>query len=225
MLLAATRGTVRALNERARSERLQTTPPAPEREVRLSDGTAASAGDVIITSRQPPPARRLGYRLGQERRPLDHHPASTPTAHSTRHPRRRNAGRTLPADYVSAHVVLGYASTIHGAQGATADTSHTVLTGQETRQQLYVALTRGRHANHLHLALPTSGEDHSAISRDSLIPPSATDLLTRILATDGAQQSATSQLRGLASTEQQLRDAVTRYQDALPAAGDPFPAS
>ena len=51
---------------------------------------------------------------------------------------------TLPADYVAEHVQLGYASTVHAAQGQTVDTSHTVLTGTESRQLLYVALTRGR---------------------------------------------------------------------------------
>ena len=49
------------------------------------------------------------------------------------------------------HVQLGYASTIHGAQGATVDTTHTVVNGAESRQGLYVALSRGRHENHLYL--------------------------------------------------------------------------
>ena len=33
--------------------------------------------------------------------------------------------------------------------GVSADTMHGLLTGQESRQQLYTMLTRGRHANHL----------------------------------------------------------------------------
>src|SRR5215218_3990187 len=36
------------------------------------------------------------------------------------------------------------------AQGVSADTMHGQLTGQESRQQLYTMLTRGRHANHLY---------------------------------------------------------------------------
>ncbi len=111
--------------------------------------------------------------------------------------------------------MLGYATTIHGAQGSTADTSHTVLTGTETRQQLYVALTRGRDGNHVHLALPASGDEHSPITRDTLVPPTATELLERIIATDDTQQSATSQLRDLTRPDRQLREAITRYRDAL----------
>ena len=63
----------------------------------------------------------------------------------------------LPADYVRASTGLGYATTIHGAQGVSADTMHGLLTGQESRQQLYTMLTRGRHANHLYLQVVGDG--------------------------------------------------------------------
>ena len=93
----------------------------------------------------------------------------------------RDTGRqlTLPASYVAEHVALGYACTIHAGQGATADTSHTVLTGTEFREQFYVGLSRGRDANHLHLALPGAADPHAQIRRDTLIPPTAVDVLTR----------------------------------------------
>ena len=42
---------------------------------------------------------------------------------------------------------LGYATTIHSAQGVSAGTVHGLVTGQESRQQLYAMLTRGRHLN------------------------------------------------------------------------------
>jgi hypothetical protein len=42
----------------------------------------------------------------------------------------------LAIDYVRASTGLGYATTIHGAQGVSADTMHGLLTGQESRQQL-----------------------------------------------------------------------------------------
>ena len=44
---------------------------------------------------------------------------------------------TLPAGYVSTATELGYATTVHTAQGVTADTMHGVVTGEESRQQLY----------------------------------------------------------------------------------------
>jgi hypothetical protein len=46
---------------------------------------------------------------------------------------------------------LGYAVTVHSAQGATADTSIAVLREDASRNLLYVAMTRGRHTNHAHI--------------------------------------------------------------------------
>ena len=96
---------------------------------------------------------------------------------------------TLPADYVAAHTTLGYASTINAAQGVTADTCHTVGSDRLTRQQLYVALTRGRAANHLYFST-AEADPHRVIFPKATHPPTAVDILTAILRRDGAQQSA-----------------------------------
>ncbi|SHU25972.1 TrwC relaxase [Mycobacteroides abscessus subsp. bolletii] len=53
--------------------------------------------------------------------------------------------------YFREHVSLGYAVTVHSAQGVTADTSIAVLSGATSRNLLYVAMTRGRHANIAHI--------------------------------------------------------------------------
>jgi hypothetical protein len=57
------------------------------------------------------------------------------------------AHATLEGDYLREHVTLGYAATVHSAQGATADTTHAVLGDTTTRNLLYVAMTRGRDTN------------------------------------------------------------------------------
>ena len=62
---------------------------------------------------------------------------------------------TLPADYVAEHVALGYASTVHSAQGVTVDTCHTVVTAGTAASALYVGMTRGRHANTAHVTTAT----------------------------------------------------------------------
>ena len=49
LLLAASRDTVRELNELARADRLAAQAAGPDREAVLADGTRASAGDVVIT--------------------------------------------------------------------------------------------------------------------------------------------------------------------------------
>ncbi|OBF19498.1 AAA family ATPase [Mycobacterium kubicae] len=49
--------------------------------------------------------------------------------------------------YFREHVSLGYAVTVHSAQGVTADASLAVLREDTSRNLLYVAMTRGRYAN------------------------------------------------------------------------------
>ncbi|SNR54031.1 MobF family relaxase [Blastococcus mobilis] len=59
--------------------------------------------------------------------------------------------RVLPADYVSEHVELAYATTAHGAQGETVGTAHLVVGEHTGAASAYVGMTRGRHANTAHL--------------------------------------------------------------------------
>jgi exodeoxyribonuclease V alpha subunit len=59
--------------------------------------------------------------------------------------------RVLPADYVTAHVELAYASTAHGAQGDTVTAAHLVVGEHTGAASAYVGMTRGREANTAHL--------------------------------------------------------------------------
>jgi conjugative relaxase-like TrwC/TraI family protein len=64
-------------------------------------------------------------------------------------------------EYCREHVTLGYAATVHSAQGVTADSSHAILGDGSSRAMLYVAMTRGRHSNHAYLYERSGGEaDH-----------------------------------------------------------------
>jgi len=58
---------------------------------------------------------------------------------------------TVPAAYVARSVELAYASTVHRAQGMTADTSCTVAGAETAREMAYVAASRGRQFNELYL--------------------------------------------------------------------------
>ncbi|SHN52782.1 DNA primase, catalytic core [Geodermatophilus obscurus] len=219
LLLAATRETVLALNTRARADRLAQLDDPVGPEVVLTDRTRASAGDAVITRRNDRslPITAADWVKNGDRWTVTAvgDDASLTVAHAA-------TGRriTLPAAYVRDHVQLGYATTVHGAQGVTADTSHTVLTGAEPRQLLYVALSRGRAANHVYLATVGDGDPHSIVTSAAVFPPTATDLLTDILARDGAQTSATGARRALAERADQLHSAAARYADALRFAAD-----
>jgi hypothetical protein len=126
---------------------------------------------------------------------------------------------TLPADYAAEHVQLGYATTVHGAQGQTVDTSHAVLTGTESRHLLYVALTRGRHENHLYLDLTVPGED-AVITIAAQRPSTAVEVLTRVIERDDSAVSATTARRQEHDPVPLLRKACAEYLDALTVASE-----
>jgi ATP-dependent exoDNAse (exonuclease V) alpha subunit len=181
IMIAPTRNLVAELNRRARAHRLDHSPAASE--VTLADGNLASVGDVIITRAND---RRLrlsatDWVKNGDRWTITH--VSRGGALTVRHTRSRLTKR-LPADYVQASTGLGYAATIHAAQGVTADTMHGLVTGQEARQQLYTMLTRGRVANHLYLQVVGDGDPHTLIRPETVAPRTPTETLQQILDRD-----------------------------------------
>jgi hypothetical protein len=126
----------------------------------------------------------------------------------------------LPSDYVHESTGLGYATTIHAAQGVSADTMHALITGQESRQQLYTLLTRGRHANHLYLQVVGDGDPHTLTRPDTISPRTPTETLQQILARDEAPLSASTVLRELNDPAARLFQAVQRYIDSLHVAAE-----
>ncbi|WP_142027252.1 MobF family relaxase [Blastococcus colisei] len=219
VMLAPTRELVAGLNARARADRLTATGTPAGREVELADGNRASTGDLLVSRRNDRalPITRTDWVKNGDRWTVTkvHRSGAITAAHA-------GTGRrvTLPAAYVREHVGLGYASTVHGAQGITADTCHTVVTGTETRQLLYVAVTRGRGANHLYVTTAGDGDPHAIITPHAVRPPTATDLLTAALARDGAPRSAASTGRELTDPATRLQDAAARYRDALGVAAE-----
>ncbi|MDF2748769.1 MAG: dnaG 2 [Propionibacteriaceae bacterium] len=217
IMLAPTRELVAELNRRARDHRLDGAPAGQE--VRLGDGNRASVGDMIITRTND---RRLrlsatDWVKNGDRWTITHINRSGDL--TVRHSRNQLKCR-LPADYVTTSTGLGYATTIHSAQGVTADTMHGLLTGQESRPQLYTMLTRGRHANHLYLQVVGDGDPHSLIRPDTISPRTPTETLQQILGRDEAPVSASTLLRELNNPAARLFQAVQRYTDALHVAAE-----
>lgn len=215
ILLAPTRDLVTRLNTRARADRIRSI-PAPDRgpEVRLGDGSRASAGDVIVTRRNE---RKITLSNSNWVKNGDRWTVTAVNPDRSLVARHLDLGRTvtLPASYVAEHVRLGYATTVHGAQGMTTDTAHVVATGEESRQTIYVGISRGREANHVYLANAHDGDPHSLIEPETLLPPTAIDVLTNVLERDGSQRSATTTRREADAPAAQFHEAVMRYHDAL----------
>ncbi|MGY0387134.1 MobF family relaxase [Nocardioides sp. WG-D5] len=215
LMLAPTRDMVAKLNHRARSSRLADI--APRTEVELADGNQASVGDTIITRHNQ---RRLAvsgtdWVKNGDRWTIIHIRRGALTV---RHA-ATGLKAVLPAEYVADHVELGYASTVHTAQGLTADVVHGIVNGREDRQTLYTMLTRGRRENHVHVLLEPV--DPVEADREQCMLPGLEEQLTAIqilddvIARDGATVSATTTLLRGRSLSTQLHDAAVRYADAV----------
>ncbi len=224
IMLAPTRDLATELNIRARTDRLtrlttgdEHSPPRtrrPSREVSLVDGSAASTGDLVITRRNE---RRLKSTATDFVKNGDRWTVTQARRDGSLDVVHIRTGRhlTLPAQYVREHVQLGYATTVHAGQGVTCDSSHTVSTGAESRQQLYVALTRGRDANHVYLLTAGDGDEHTVITPAATHPLTAVNILEQILGRDQAQVSATTAARRLTEPAADTTAAAARYHDSL----------
>jgi uncharacterized protein YecT (DUF1311 family) len=213
VMIAPTRHLVAELNRRARDHRLNGTPASSE--VRLADGNQASVGDVIITRAND---RRLRPTASDWVRNGDRWTITRIGRRGdliVRHNRSHNMAR-LPADYVGTSTGLGYATTIHAAQGITADTMHGLLTGQESRQQLYTMLTRGRHANHLYLQVVGDGDPHAVIRPDTIAPRTPTETLQQIIASDEGTVSASTLLHEHSSSDPRPSRSLTKPTSTSP---------
>ncbi len=189
ILIAHTVELVVQLNERARLDRMAAGQVGASGN-RLHDGTEAGVGDRIIT----PPKRsgtsgwvaggvKNGRPVGCDtapRRRLAHRPARRPPPRGDASPSRPPTSRR--------DVELGYAITVHRAQGATVDTAHAIVGGSGmTREVLYVAMTRGRDSNRVYVATDqTELEQHQLPLED----PDGLTILSRILERIGAELSA-----------------------------------
>jgi len=217
IMLAPTGELVAELNRRARDHRLDHTPTSSE--VRLADGNQASVGDVIITRAND---RRLRLTATDWVKNGDRWTVTQVGKDgdlTVRHTRSQLTVR-LPFDYVSTSTGLGYATTIHSAQGVSADTMHGLVTGLESRQQLYTMLSRGRAANHLYLQVIGDGDPHTIIRPETVAPRTPTEILQQILARDDAPTSASTLLRELSDPAARLFEAVQRYNDGLHVAAE-----
>ena len=133
--------------------------------------------------------------------------------------RRHSDGATitLPAEYLTEHCHLGYATTAHRAQGMTVDVCHAAITHATSHEALYVAATRGRDGNHLWVATDTDRE----VVRDADDLPAPENVLSRILerrdpdrrSVHQAIEESLTEMSGLARLGQVFEDAARTATD------------
>ena len=223
IMIASTNETVTRLNDLAQAHAIehgQVSTGAGA--VALHNSSRAHLGDTIVTRKN---ARRLVVNSGQDFvkngdiwRVTDLHDDGRITAQHTGH-----GGKvTLPAGYVQESVELGYASTIHRAQGSTVDTAHALVDASTDRAGAYVALTRGRENNQLYVTL-ADGEKRDdvldritgAYERDLTVHESVDQLRAehRNLATLIAQHEDISELAIQKVMEPYLMEGMSRVTE------------
>ena len=220
LLMAADHTLRRELNRRIRDDLITLGAVSGGPAVRIADGTQASAGDLIICTRNDhsvqagEPGRTLanGDLLRIEavtedgllvRRALDADPNSGQ--------RRWTDRRFVFNVYQDAE--LGYAVTDHAAQSRTVTAGLAVITGTEDRQHGYVALSRGTEINLAYVfthspkradpaPAPRPAPELARYDRHATgpggppaptatMPAEALTVLAGVLDRDGQQQSAT----------------------------------
>lgn len=223
IMIASTNEAVTKLNDLAQAHAIEHGQVSTDAgAVALHNSSRAHIGDTIVTRQN---ARRLIVNSGQDFvkngdlwRVTDLHDDGRITAQHTGH-----GGKvTLPAGYVQESVELGYASTIHRAQGSTVDTAHALVDAATDRAGAYVALTRGRENNQLYVSL-ADGEKRDdvldritgAYERDLTVHESVDQLRAehRNLATLIAQHEDISELATQKVMEPYLMEGMSRVTE------------
>jgi putative toprim domain protein len=160
LMMGSSNESVASLNALAQAHRISTSGEPTGEGVILRPGSApgagqatAFAGDVIVTRRND---RRLSVFAGHDFvKNGDRWSVEGVGEDGSLKVRHVEHGGTvtLPAAYVRENVELGYALTVHRAQGATVDTAHALIDSRADRAGAYVGLSRGREENRLYVRL------------------------------------------------------------------------
>jgi conjugative relaxase-like TrwC/TraI family protein len=140
-------------------------------------------GDEVVTRRND---RTLRTSLGLMVKNRDHWTIQQIHSDGTVTLTGQTGTVTLPADYVTGDVELGYAQTSHTSQGRTVDTALLLVDTPTDSRGIYTPMTRGRHANHAYviteinetaLTTLTTGlardwTDQPALAHQNLLTPS-----------------------------------------------------
>ena len=180
---------VAALNARARTDLILDGTVHGAREAELCNGARAAVGDAVITRRNDRRLRtsRSWVRNGDRWTITDVRDDGSVAA--------RRVGKKwgtviLPAEYVANDLDLGYAVTSFRAQGITTDTSHVLVDPTMTRENLYVALTRGRESNRAYVAVDKTDPSHEGPHPGDNTEATARSVLFGVLQHVGAELSA-----------------------------------
>ncbi|BCI52222.1 TraA/ATP-dependent exoDNAse/relaxase [Mycolicibacterium litorale] len=210
-----------ALNQRLHCEHLD---PATSTVLGVR-GQHIAVGDLILTrcndptialrAADPDQSRIDAVRNGQRWRVA----GVDPTTNRLAAQRLDDGARAVfGAEYLREHVSLGYAVTVHSAQGVTSDTTHAVLSENTGRALLYVAMTRGRLNNTAHFYERIGGDSHDGNgARQTNVVPQRGDCLEAVFRAQRALNdgglACTAHDQASLAVRAQLPDRVRRSLD------------
>lgn len=213
LMVAGDNHTVDALNQMARTSYIDSGRVDPDAgQADISGGRVAAVGDTIVTRAND---SKLRYGKGHKQRVKngDLWTVSRVADDGSLTVSHLDSGHSvdLPADYVTANVELGYATTIHRSQGMTVDRSYVIPSQSLDRQGLYVALSRGREVNKIFLP------DDQVPDVDSHLPPNVAtaprDLFASIIERDGAAVTAHAALAAADADDLDVHTVVSAYTE------------
>ncbi|WGD37571.1 MobF family relaxase [Lysinibacter sp. HNR] len=220
LMVATTNEEVAQLNSQARIERISNKLTHPGRnDIQLHDGTLASRGDIVVTrfnqSSLTNPTHTKTVRNGDLWQVLR---TRADGSMLVKDPETK-AKIVLPAEYVAEHVELGYATTAHRTQGITVDSAHVLVDSSIARENLYVALTRGKEMNRMY-AVTDSPVAYT--SEYAPTPASAAqDIIELALLRENAEKAATDHIQDNLNYEYSLEKLIPEYKDAYTRLLDP----
>lgn len=216
LLIAATNDDVDVMNQMVREYRQSIGEVGNRVEVSVSRGEKVAVGDVVITRKNKVFYTDRGSRKAISGKVVNGQLFDVVAIHASGdlevRDQKTKARLVIPARYAQEHVHLGYAATVHRAQGATVDVCHAVIDSAMDRAGLYVSLTRGKMINRCYCVTDEifdfDAEDAHFHMRGMDEEVTARTVLERALANDKRARSATEQ-RQLELAESFSRDRVT----------------
>lgn len=214
VLVSDSNESVQALNQRARTDLILDGAVDARREVELHDGTHAAVGDTVITRRNDRRLRagRGWVRNGDRWTVIEVQVDGSLTLR--RADRKWGAAVVIPAAYAAEHLDLGYAVTSHRAQGITVDASHVLADAGTTRENFYVAMTRGSDANRAYLATDRPDAAHDGPRSDA----TGRSIMTGILQHIGAELSAHETIAAEQDAGESIAQLAAEYETLAAAA-------
>lgn len=218
IIIAATNNVVSDINERFMHDRRLSGEVDATRTVRLRGDVDAGIGERILTRHND---RQLLDAAGDFIRNGTTAVVTEIRADGSIVAERDDsrASIVLPADYLSAHTQLGYATTAHRSQGVTVDEARLYLptTDSVPSELLYVGMTRGRDLNQVYVGQesPPDDEDEMTGPGQLVAAPEAASWrgrLTGMMTTIGSEESATTVRARIADESMSLSRLVPEYE-------------